>query len=85
MKIWVSAEFDEDLFFCKKNNKKIVEKIQKLLQAILENPYEGIGKPEQLKYKLFGCWSRRINREHRLVYRIIDDELQLLACRYHYN
>ncbi len=85
MKIWVSAEFDEDLFFWKKNNKKIVEKIQKLLQAIVENPYEGIGKPEQLKYKLSGCWSRRINREHRLVYRIIDDELQLLACRYHYN
>lgn len=83
MKIRVSAEFDEDLIFWKKTDKRIVEKIQKLLQAIIENPYEGIGRPEQLKYKLSGCWSRRINREHRLVYRVIDNELQLLTCRYH--
>lgn len=85
MKILISAEFDQDLSFWKKNDQKIVSKIRQLLSAILQNPYKGIGKPEPLKYKLSGCWSRRINREHRLIYRVINDELQLLACRYHYQ
>lgn len=85
MKIWVSPEFSEDLESWKRSDKKIAEKIKKLLLAIVETPYEGIGKPEPLKYKLSGCWSRRINKEHRLIYRIVNDELQLIACRYHYS
>ena len=85
MKVWVSAEFEQDLLFWKKADRKVVEKIQKLLQDIVKDPFKGIGKPEQLKYKLTGCWSRRINREHRLVYRMVNEELQLLTCRYHYT
>lgn len=85
MKIWVSAEFEQDLLFWKKTDKKVVEKIQRLLLGIMKDPFKGIGKPEQLKYKLTGCWSRRINREHRLIYRIVNGDLQLLACRYHYT
>lgn len=85
MRICVSPEFSEDLESWKRSDKKIAEKIKKLLLAIVENPYEGIGKPEPLKYKLSGCWSRRISKEHRLIYRVVNDELQLIACRYHYS
>lgn len=85
MRIWVSPEFSEDLESWKRSDKKIAEKIKKLLLAIVENPHEGIGKPEPLKYKLSGCWSRRISKEHRLIYRVVNDELQLIACRYHYS
>ena len=71
MKILISAEFDQDLSYWKRNDQKVVAKIQQLLSAILQNPYKGIGKPEPLKYRLSGCLSRRINREHRLIYRVI--------------
>ena len=68
-----------------KINKKCVEKSQKLLEAIAKDPFKGIGKPEPLKYQLSGCWSRRINKEHRLVYRVQNEELQLISCRYHHS
>ena len=55
MKVWISTEFEQDLLFWKQNDRKIVEKIQKLLQAIIKDPFKGIGKPEQLKYRLAGC------------------------------
>lgn len=85
MEIFVSDEFEQDLLFWKKNDQKVVTKIHQLLSAIVSNPFSGIGKPEPLRYRLSGCWSRRINREHRLIYRIVNDELQLLTCRYHYK
>ena len=85
MKVIVYAEFEKDLDFWKEQDKKIVKKIQKLLDAIIKDPYRGIGKPEPLKYQLTGCWSRRINQEHRLVYRIQNEEIQLMSCRYHYT
>jgi toxin YoeB len=66
-----------------RNNKKIAEKVLSLIKAIEDNPFGGIGKPEPLAYTLSGCWSRRINRGHRLIYRIKNDELQLLSCRFH--
>jgi len=63
----------EDLKYWKKTGNKIIQKkIEQLLRAIQENPYEGIGKPEPLKYDLSGAWSRRITQEHRLVYQIND-------------
>lgn len=66
-------------------DKKITKKINELLKDILRHPYEGIGKPEALKNNLSGFWSRRINDKHRLVYRIIDDECQIIQCKGHYH
>ena len=85
MKIVVYEEFERDLNLWKEQNERIVEKIQKLLEAIAKDPFKGIGKLEPLKYQLSGCWSRRINKEHRLVYRVQNEELQLISCRYHYS
>ncbi|WP_404791173.1 Txe/YoeB family addiction module toxin [Altericista sp. CCNU0014] len=59
-------------------------KIIKLIQEVQREPFSGTGKPEKLKHDLAGCWSRRINREHRLVYQVLDRKIRILACRYHY-
>lgn len=75
----------EDFSELKKQEPKLALRIKKLVQDILEHPFNGLGKPEPLMYNLSGCWSRRINAQHRLVYRIKDDELEILACRYHYQ
>jgi len=79
----------EDLNYWKKSGNKIIQKrIQKLILAIQENPFEGIGKPEQLKHNLSGLWSRRINQEHRLIYEINERNeiviLDVLSLRGHY-
>jgi len=56
----------------------------RLIRETLRNPFTGLGKPEPLKHELSGCWSRRINEEHRLVYEVLQDKIRILACRYHY-
>ncbi len=66
-------------------DKHILKKINELIKDIQRHPFEGIGKPEPLKYDLAGLWSRRIDREHRLVYQYIDKELTIYSCRYHYD
>lgn len=73
-----------DIIYFKKRDKIIAKKIHDLLSEILHNPFEGMGKPEPLKFELSGCWSRRITREHRLVYRVVKDEVRIISCRYHY-
>jgi len=78
------AEADLD-FWIKSGNKTILKKIANLIEAIGENPFEGIGKPEPLKYSLTGCWSRRINIEHRLVYEILDNKMLIHSVKGHYN
>jgi toxin YoeB len=75
----------EDYLYWQKNDKRMVNKINELIKAIKRTPFEGIGKPEPLKYDLAGFWSRRIDHEHRLVYQIVGDELLVYACRYHYD
>lgn len=65
-------------------DRRIVRRINELLKDIDRNGNEGIGKPEALKHDFRGYWSRRITQEHRLVYRIADDEVRIAACRYHY-
>jgi toxin YoeB len=75
----------EDYLFWQKEDKKMLRKINVLIREIQSNPHEGTGKPEPLKYDLAGLWSRRIDREHRLVYRAEGDDLRILACRYHYD
>jgi len=66
------------------NDLKILKRIVELLEDIQRSPFTGIGKPEPLKNQLKGYWSRRINDEHRLVYKVTNDEIIIIQCRYHY-
>jgi toxin YoeB len=68
-----------------KTDPKIFIKIKELVKDILRDPFDGIGKPEPLKYKFKGFWSRRINDEHRLVYKITENEVIIISCKYHYK
>ena len=68
-----------------KLDKKIHRKIIELIKDIDRHPFEGLGKPEALKHDLSGYWSRRINQEHRLVYKVTNDEIIILSCKYHYG
>lgn len=81
-------EFDpsafEDLGWWIKQDRKKALRIFKLIKEIQRTPFEGTGKPEPLRHELAGCWSRRIDQEHRLVYEVKDDKIRVLACRYHY-
>jgi len=73
MEIEYTLQAKEDIDYWKKSgNASILKKIRKLIEAITQSPFEGIGKPEALKYNLTGCWSRRINKEHRIVYAMLD-------------
>ena len=74
MEIIYSEEAQLDIEYWKKSGNKIIQKkIQQLLNAIEENPFEGIGKPEALRYNLSGKWSRRINQEHRIIYELLEN------------
>ena len=85
MEIEYTLQAQEDFAYWKKiNNAIVLKKIRKLLESILESPYHGIGKPEPLKYNLKGCWSRRINNEHRLVYEVTGNLIIVLAMKGHY-
>ncbi len=75
----------EDYLYWQKVDKKMVKKINELIKVISRTPFEGTGKPEPLKYDLAGYWSRRIIQEHRLVYQVVEDELVIFTCRYHYD
>ena len=66
-------------------DKSILKKINELVKEIQRTPYEGKGKPEPLKYDLAGLWSRRIDREHRLVYQVKGNEILIYSCKYHYD
>ncbi|MCF6249044.1 MAG: Txe/YoeB family addiction module toxin [Desulfobacula sp.] len=88
MKPVKTLEFDpsgfEDLAWWIDKDRKKAKKIVKLIKEIQRHPFEGTGKPEPLKHELSGCWSRRIDREHRLVYQVLHSKIRILACRYHY-
>ena len=75
----------EDYLYWQKQDKKKVRRINELIKDIMRTPYQGLGKPEPLKYLYSGCWSRRIDGEHRLIYHISNDELNILKCRFHYD
>lgn len=77
-------EFREDLKHWVKTDRATALRVVDLVEAVLRDPFEGIGKPEPLKYILRGCWSRRITQEHRLVYRVTETRIDFLQARYHY-
>ncbi len=75
----------EDLTWWIRQNHKTALRIMRLIENIQQMPFEGLGKPEPLKHELSGLWSRRIDREHRLVYEVTEEKIRILACRYHYD
>jgi len=74
----------EDLQWWVKTDRRKALKVLDLIQAVQRDPFQGIGKPEPLKHELSGCWSRRIDQEHRLVYQPTNQKVKILGCRYHY-
>ena len=84
-KIVLSKDALKHLDEWKETQPKIAYKIIALITDISENPFTGIGKPEPLKYELKGKWSRRITREHRLVYEVTDTEIRIISCKFHYD
>ena len=85
MRIIFSKNAWEEYLSWQNEDKKMLRKINDLIKDIFRTPFTGIGKPEALKFDLTGYWSRRIDREHRLVYQYINDELLIYSCRYHYE
>ena len=85
MEIIYSPKAQEDIQFWKRSgNKKIMSRISDLIASIEADPFLGIGKPEPLKYDLSDCWSRRITKEHRVVYRLVGKNLEIVSLRFHY-
>lgn len=85
MIIEFTKKADADLDYLKRSgNQQLVKKIKELLQSIRDDPYKGIGQPEPLKHNLSGAWSRRINKEHRLIYEVEDEVVYVLSLRGHY-
>lgn len=84
MDITFSTQAWEDYLYWNAPDKKIFKKINTLIKECQRTPFDGIGKPEPLKHELAGTWSRRIDREHRLVYRVKEGVLEIAQCRHHY-
>ena len=78
------SEFREDLAHWVAADRAIALRVLQLVEHVLRDPFEGIGKPEPLRFYLRGCWSRRVTQEHRLVYLVRDDRVDFLMARYHY-
>jgi toxin YoeB len=85
MEVIYTAEAKEDRDFWKKTNPKILRRLDTLIDSIQRNPFTGIGKPEALRFEKSGYWSRRINQEHRLIYKIFNNRIYIAQCRYHYS
>lgn len=85
MKLEFTAVAMEDYRYWKSHRPSMAAKIKAMLENILETPFIGLGKPEPLLYDLQGYWSRRIDREHRPVYKVEGDRVIVVACRYHYE
>lgn len=86
MEIAYTEKALEDISYWKKiNDQSIQKRITKLIESIHTSPFQGIGKPEPLKYNLTGLWSRRINKEHRLIYELLNDEIVIHSLKGHYS
>ncbi|MBI2418465.1 MAG: Txe/YoeB family addiction module toxin [Ignavibacteriales bacterium] len=78
------SEFREDLAYWVKVDRKVALRVLDIVEAVMRDPFEGIGKPEPLRYLGPGIWSRRLTQEHRLVYVVSDNKIDFVQCRYHY-
>ena len=85
MRFLFSEESWDDYLYWQRTDRKMLKRINALLKDISRDPFKGLGKPEPLKYKFRGCWSRRINSEHRLIYQVREKEIRILKCRFHYD
>ncbi|MDX8409414.1 MAG: Txe/YoeB family addiction module toxin [Mariprofundales bacterium] len=85
MKLTFSAAAWEEYLYWQKTDKRMLKRINLLIKNIQRSPYEGVGKPESLKHGLSGYWSRRINDEHRIVYKCTDGGVLIAQLRYHYG
>ena len=84
MKLIFSENAWDDYLYWQRTDKKVLKRINQLISDVQRSPFEGIGKPEPLKHALSGYWSRRIDSEHRIVYRTDDDAVFIAQLRYHY-
>ena len=84
MKLVFSENAWDDYLYWQQTDKKILKRINTLIKDVQHQPFEGIGKPEPLKHGMAGYWSRRIDDEHRMVYKVEGDELRLAQLRFHY-
>ena len=84
MNLTFADEAWEDYLYWQKSDKKILKRINTLIKDIKREPFSGLGDPEPLKYNWSGYWSRRITKEHRIVYKIKDNSVLIAQCRYHY-
>jgi toxin YoeB len=85
VKVVFSARGWDDYVWWQQQDRKLLKRTNQLIQDVVRHGNEGIGKPEPLKHGFQGYWSRRITDEHRLVCKIVDDEIRIAACRYHYS
>lgn len=78
------AHFREDLSYWVETDRRVARRVLELVEAVLKDPFDGIGKPEPLRFDLQGAWSRRLTQEHRVVYHVAEDRGTFLQARYHY-
>ncbi len=82
--LWTDESW-EDYLYWQATDKKMVKKINELIKTIMRTPFEGLGKPEPLRFELSGCWSRRIDSEHRLIYEVEEGVIRIIAARFRYS
>lgn len=82
--VWDESAWDDYLYW-QRQDRRVLRRINQLIAEVQRNGNEGIGKPEPLKHGFQGYWSRRITAEHRLVYKVVDDEVRIAQCRLHYS
>lgn len=85
MKIMFHKKAFEEYLYRQKNDKKTLKRLNNIIRYVMRNPYEGLGKPEALRYELQGYWSRRITLEDRLIYKVENDNLIIISCAKHYE
>jgi toxin YoeB len=83
-KVVITDSFRVDLRYWAENDRKLLLKLLDLMEAVVRDPFKGVGKPEPLKHELAGAWSRRLTHEHRIVYAVKDDRIEFVQARYYY-